>query len=130
MRILGYILLIYGFIVIGLGRANSKTTALHTLSQHRDDLAAKETFTKSEVEGALLATTLSVAYHCRGGFIGLFLGVPTTMRYSLDDTGKDIAYSATTQTPLDAAHECFLTQLRVILDDLWPLPLEATEEFS
>ena len=72
MRILGYILLIYGFIVIGLGQATSKTTALHALSQHRNALAAKETFTKSEVEGALLTTALSVAYHCRGSSIGLF----------------------------------------------------------
>jgi len=72
MCILGYILLIYGFIVIGLGQATYKKTALHTLSQRRDELAAKETFTKSEVENALLATALSVAYHCRGSSIGLF----------------------------------------------------------
>jgi hypothetical protein len=72
MRILGYILLIYGFIVIGLGQATYKMTALHTLSQRRNELAAKETFTKSEVTDAMLSTALSVANRCRGSSLGLF----------------------------------------------------------
>ncbi len=72
MRILGYILLIYGFIVVAGGQATSKKMALYTFSQRRGELAAKETFTKNEVEGALLGTALSVASRCRGSIIGPF----------------------------------------------------------
>jgi hypothetical protein len=72
MRVLGYFLLIYGFIIVVVGQATSKKTALHTLSQRRAELAAKETFTKNEVEAALLNTALSVDFHCRGSSIGPF----------------------------------------------------------
>ena len=70
MRILGYILLIYGFIVVALGQATFKKTALHTFSQQRDELAAKETFAKNDVEAALWTTAFSVASRCRGSSIG------------------------------------------------------------
>ncbi len=72
MRILGYILLIYGFIVVALGQATNKKTAIHTLSQRTNDLAAKDTFTKKEVEAAIWTTAFSVASRCRGSSIGPF----------------------------------------------------------
>lgn len=70
MRILGYILLICGFIVIMLGQAIFLKTALAVYSQSRKELAAKDTFSKDEVETALLNTAKSAAYHSSGSPIG------------------------------------------------------------